>query len=346
MAEPFLAEIRIMSFVFAPKGWALCNGQLLPINQNQALFSLLGTTFGGDGRVNFALPDLRGRTPIHVGSGHTLGERAASRRTRCRSPSCRRTSHVAERHDGAGRRELEQRRANADARRSRTSQRCTAPPATCSAMAPNAVANVGGSPGAPEHAAVPDAELLHRPAGHLPVAELRRLGHGTTLCRRDPDVRGELRARGLDVLRGPAAADLRERDAVPADRHDLRRRRREHVRAARPARPDPDPPGQRLHPRRDRRRGGDHADRQQIPAHTHPLLGVGGHGDHERAGEQRARAEHRAIDLALRRRTSRRRTLHPSAISPVGGSQPHTNFQPYLCVDFIISLFGIFPSPT
>jgi microcystin-dependent protein len=64
-----------MSFVFAPKGWALCNGQLLPINQNQPLFSLLGTTFGGDGRVNFALPDLRSRTPIHVGSGHTLGER-------------------------------------------------------------------------------------------------------------------------------------------------------------------------------------------------------------------------------------------------------------------------------
>jgi microcystin-dependent protein len=75
MAEPFLSEVRIMSFEFAPKGWALCNGQLLPINQNQALFSLLGTTFGGDGRVNFALPDLRGRTPIHVGSGHTLGER-------------------------------------------------------------------------------------------------------------------------------------------------------------------------------------------------------------------------------------------------------------------------------
>lgn len=76
MAEPFLAEVRLMSFVFPPRGWALCNGQLLPINQNQALFSLLGTTFGGDGRVNFGLPDLRGRTPIHVGSGHTLGERA------------------------------------------------------------------------------------------------------------------------------------------------------------------------------------------------------------------------------------------------------------------------------
>jgi microcystin-dependent protein len=75
MAEPFLSEIRIMSFNFAPKGWAMCNGQLMPINQNQALFSLLGTTFGGDGRVNFALPDQRGRTPIHVGQGHTLGEK-------------------------------------------------------------------------------------------------------------------------------------------------------------------------------------------------------------------------------------------------------------------------------
>jgi microcystin-dependent protein len=78
MAEPFLSEIRIMSFVFAPKGWALCNGQLLPINQNQALFSLLGTTFGGDGRVNFALPNLQGNVPIHVGSGHTLGEKGGS----------------------------------------------------------------------------------------------------------------------------------------------------------------------------------------------------------------------------------------------------------------------------
>jgi microcystin-dependent protein len=76
MAEPFLAEIRIMSFSFPPKGWATCDGQLLPINQNQALFSLLGTTYGGDGRVNFGLPDLRGRVPFHDGGGRVLGERA------------------------------------------------------------------------------------------------------------------------------------------------------------------------------------------------------------------------------------------------------------------------------
>ena len=75
MSTPFLSEIKIMSFGFAPKGWALCTGQLLPINQNQALFSLLGTTYGGDGRVNFGLPDLRGRAAMHMGQGHTLGER-------------------------------------------------------------------------------------------------------------------------------------------------------------------------------------------------------------------------------------------------------------------------------
>src|SRR3989337_4243488 len=78
MAEPFLSEIRLMSFEFAPKGWALCNGQLLPINQNQALFALLGTTYGGNGQTNFALPNLRGRVPIHFGGSHDLGEAAGS----------------------------------------------------------------------------------------------------------------------------------------------------------------------------------------------------------------------------------------------------------------------------
>ena len=74
MSSPFLAEIRITSFNFAPKGWALCNGALLPINQNQALFALIGTTYGGDGRVNFALPNLQGRVPFHMGANFTLGQ--------------------------------------------------------------------------------------------------------------------------------------------------------------------------------------------------------------------------------------------------------------------------------
>jgi microcystin-dependent protein len=74
MATPYLAEIRIFSFNFPPKGWAFCNGQLLPINQNQALFALLGTTYGGDGRTTFALPNMQGNFPLHVGNNFLLGQ--------------------------------------------------------------------------------------------------------------------------------------------------------------------------------------------------------------------------------------------------------------------------------
>lgn len=76
MATPFLGQITMYAFNFAPRSWALCDGQILPINQNQALYSLLGTTFGGDGRTTFGLPDLRSRVSIHVGDGHTLGQRS------------------------------------------------------------------------------------------------------------------------------------------------------------------------------------------------------------------------------------------------------------------------------
>lgn len=81
MSEPFLAEVRIVGFNFAPRGWAFCDGQILPINQNQSLYSLLGTTYGGDGRTTFALPDIRGRAPIHVGRSdgggeHRLGQKS------------------------------------------------------------------------------------------------------------------------------------------------------------------------------------------------------------------------------------------------------------------------------
>jgi microcystin-dependent protein len=144
VAEPFLSEIRIMSFDFAPKGWALCNGQLLPINQNQALFSLLGTTFGGDGQVNFALPDLRARTPIHVGSGHTLGERGGEQAHTLSIAELPEHAHVANATT-----------AQADANsNSPTPNRVPAQsnfsnlygaPANLQAMAPSALGNVGGS---------------------------------------------------------------------------------------------------------------------------------------------------------------------------------------------------------
>ena len=139
MAEPFLSEIRIMSFVFAPKGWALANGQLLPINQNQALFSLLGTTFGGDGRVNFALPDLRGRTPIHVGSGHTLGERGGEQAHTLSIAEIPTHAHVLN-VGGAG---------NvinpSSALYANASNQVYAGPQALTSMAPSAVTNTGGS---------------------------------------------------------------------------------------------------------------------------------------------------------------------------------------------------------
>ncbi|GAA6137315.1 tail fiber protein [Arenicella sp. 4NH20-0111] len=78
MSEPFLAEVRMVGFNFNPRGWAFCDGQILPINQNQSLYSLLGTTYGGDGRTSFGLPDLRGRTPLHKGDGYQLGQKSGA----------------------------------------------------------------------------------------------------------------------------------------------------------------------------------------------------------------------------------------------------------------------------
>ena len=139
MAEPFLSEIRIMSFSFPPKGWALCDGQLLPINQNQALFSLLGTTYGGDGRVNFALPDLRGRAPVHVGS-HTQGERGGAEQHTLIAAEMPTHAHdlMASSTDG------DSAVAQGHVLARRRDQPYLPPPASLQAMRAGTVANVGG----------------------------------------------------------------------------------------------------------------------------------------------------------------------------------------------------------
>ena len=144
MAEPFLSEIRIMSFQFAPKGWALCNGQLLPINQNQALFSLLGTTFGGDGRVNFALPDLRGRVPIHVGSGHTLGERGGEQAHTLSIAELTTHTHVLNASSTAGDKALPNTGAPGNVLAA-SPQQVYATPQNLAAMNPGSVTSTGGS---------------------------------------------------------------------------------------------------------------------------------------------------------------------------------------------------------
>ena len=143
MAEPFLSEIRLMSFGFPPKGWALCAGQLLPINQNQALFSLLGTTFGGDGRVNFALPNLQGRTPIHVGSGHTLGERGGEQAHTVSISEL--PTHIHAANASTATASTNTPTATVGLAQSTASQLYAPADANLVAMAPNAVGNVGGS---------------------------------------------------------------------------------------------------------------------------------------------------------------------------------------------------------
>ena len=140
MADPFLAELRIMSFGYAPQGWALCNGQLLPINQNQALFSLLGTTYGGNGQTNFALPDLRARTPIHVGSAHTLGESGGEQAHTLTIAELPTHSHVMNATAQTGNSPVPTNDILAD-----TPSQIYGAPANLTTLSPTSVTNVGGS---------------------------------------------------------------------------------------------------------------------------------------------------------------------------------------------------------
>lgn len=148
MSTPFLAEIKIVSFNFAPKGWALCNGQILPINQNQALFSLLGTTYGGDGRVNFALPNLQGRAPIHFGQGSGLGDYmvgqvGGSEAVTLNSQDIPTHTHAVNASAAVASSKLPT--GNVLAKKARFGKDVYAAPAHLVAMAPSALAPAGGS---------------------------------------------------------------------------------------------------------------------------------------------------------------------------------------------------------
>ncbi|MEP6819607.1 MAG: tail fiber protein [bacterium] len=101
MAQPFLGEVKIISWNFAPRGWAFCNGQLLPINQNQALFSILGTTYGGNGQTTFALPNLQGRVPVYVGQGLTLGQAGGEQAHTLSQPEMPTHTHIPTANSGA-----------------------------------------------------------------------------------------------------------------------------------------------------------------------------------------------------------------------------------------------------
>ena len=141
MAEPFLSEIRIMSFGFPPKGWALCNGQLMPINQNQALFSLIGTTYGGNGQTNFALPDLRGRVSIHMGQGFSLGNVSGTPAVTINQQTMAQHLHFAQgTSNNTGNVAVP-----GNALLATLGSTVYAPPASLVALDPSSISNVGGS---------------------------------------------------------------------------------------------------------------------------------------------------------------------------------------------------------
>ena len=147
MADPFLAEIRIFPFNFAPKGWAWCDGQIMPISQNTALFSLLGTTYGGDGKTNFALPDMRGSAVMHPGQGpglslHDLGERGGSETVTLLTAEMPAHTHTLRGASAVG--DSPQPSANSLARAGSTNIYQTTTDANLVAMAPEALPPAGG----------------------------------------------------------------------------------------------------------------------------------------------------------------------------------------------------------
>ena len=142
MSEPFLAEVRMVGFNFAPRGWALCDGQILPINQNQSLYSLLGTTYGGDGRTTFALPDLRGRTPIHRSDTHPQGQKGGEETHTLSGAEMPQHTHVARASASPGNSPIAAGNVLAD-----SAVQLYANPNHLTELRPGTVANAGGGQG-------------------------------------------------------------------------------------------------------------------------------------------------------------------------------------------------------
>ena len=219
-----------MSFDYPPKGWALCNGQLLPINQNQALFSLLGTMYGGNGQTTFALPDLRGRVPIHLGAGFVQGQTGGAESVTLQGSQMPAHTHIVMATNDLG--------TSGDPSTLAKASQLYGPPTNQTTLRPDTVSYAGGSQPHENLPAVPGAELVRGDRRHLPEPELI-----DALRWRDTHVRGQLRARGVGVLQRRTHADLGERGPLHRARHEVRRRRPIDLRATRPRRARARPSG-------------------------------------------------------------------------------------------------------
>ena len=220
MSDPFIGEIKMISFNFPPKGWAFCNGQLLPINQNQALFSILGTTYGGNGRTTFALPNLQGRVPLHQGNGFTLGERGGEAAAHADINEMPAHTHPA--------------RASRAADRGQPGRHHLGTAPTCALTRPTpnahdepaAIGNAGGSQPHENHAPYLVLNFVIALQGIFPSRRTRPTGANPMTDPFLAEIRmfgGNFAPTGWALCNGQLMSDLAEHRALLAARHHLRR---------------------------------------------------------------------------------------------------------------------------
>ena len=245
MSEPFLAEIRIVGFNFAPRGWAFCDGQILPINQNQSLYSLLGTTYGGDGRTSFALPDLRSRAPMHRSDSHALAQKSGAETVTLTAAEIAAHTHTFKASSSPADEDQPANRVLAAVTPAGDLLYRDAQAASTTALRSGSVTNAGGGQAHNNMQPFTTLNFCIALRGLVPLAQLIIAEAAKEIYMSEPFV-GEVRMfAGNFAPRGWAFCDgqllaVSQNDALfSPPRHHLRRRRADHLRPARPARPHP-----------------------------------------------------------------------------------------------------------
>ena len=346
MADPFVGEIRIFAGNFAPTGWAFCDGKLIPISENEPLFNLIGTTYGGDGESTFALPDLRGRIPIHQGNGFILAENGGAEEITLTVNQIPAHTHpLLGKNDAATQPNPG---GQVHARFSQANLHPYIEDAPNIDMAPNGDRPGRRQPAAHELPALPLRQLHHLAVRLLPEP-VRGRADGRPVRRRDPDLPVQLRAERLGLVR-------RADPALPRTRRCSRSSGRRTAATARRTSPCPTSAGgRRCTPATARARASrsirwararaprpspcSRARSLRIPiacARTRPRA------------TRRFRAETRSPgpprpSIYQTNSSSNLTAMAPEALPPAGGDVPHNNLQPYLTMYFNIALQGVFP---
>jgi microcystin-dependent protein len=325
--EPYLATIMMVGFNFPPKGWALCDGQLLPINQYQSLYSLLGTTYGGDGKTTFALPDLRGRTPLHVGDGKPLGQKVGEEKHSLSTQEIPQHTHNLVASSAAADFPIPTNNLLANSAPTELYHA----PANLQAANSGSVASVGSGAGHENMQPFLTINFCIALQGVFPPRNIfagNFAPRGWAFC--DGQLLQISQNDALFSLLGTTyGGDGRTTFGLP----DLRGRIPIHM---------GDGPGLTNRPLGSK--GGQETvtvNSNELPTHTHPLQVTDDLGNSANPGTN-VLAKATTFDSYINENPAS--TMAPNAITSTGGSHAHDNIQPFLCLHFIISLFGIYPS--